>query len=1520
MALELIQNADDAKAEEIVFDITDQGLLVRNSSEFTYCGDLSSHTCDFQEREGISCDYHRITEVASGGKLSRGENIGRFGIGFVSTYQITDHPEVRSGGIKLTLFPASGEWVTELYGDSIGTSLFLPWASDPNTTTRRALGVSHVSPGHLNQLSEDFQAVLREGLLFLRHVSKAEVRRNGELLLGCDLDRGESSDLIVSFRPTGDAEHWYILRADAVDEAEALYQTHPNLKSLRRSTEVSIGLRTDPKALTEGYLYAFLPTEQLSGLPAHVNADFFPEADRKAVIFAGHQHQQAWNEMLIDVAAKELARDPEDLLQKLGHNELWRIFSRAFELSKSRSYPDCFSKFWQRMLATGSTSRITPAQDGTTQLPDGVMLPKAQLSPSQVKALEEIGGRIVLEELRAHQNAMNQLGAPILTLDRLAELLSEFCAREDNATFSKVASAKLKRFYQPLWRLVDDLLPENAPRGGKVDAVTKKLLSLPFLVTEDGYRASVDQSYLVPLPVRADKVTTLLPKLEILSRYISDCQRIARLVDTLTLDAVAAHLAAEIESASIEETINVHKGALSDLYDLLAELDRSASGNGDTYQALRELALWKTSKGLVTAQSVLLPGNFTDPTGHANLLDMTAFTDLAREFVSRKLGVMGLTIEAFVKTVLPSLFDDRGPLEPARYQPLMIELAKHPELINDEESRKLLSSLPVVPTQDGCWSTAANTYRRSEGLAKILGDAKYLWVDSTRLPTTRSAHVFIDSLGIRTSPAAKHLFERMRSIAEQHNPSDSAVRASSEAFYVLCEKFEKWKDQKSFKDELAKLRGIECFPAEDNSEQWFCAAQLHAPYRAEAFRSQARILAFKNTARMDIDFLAELGMAVAVELETVVDHLLHCAEKGIAPHVSVYQVLNEGAQKDDPALARLNGRRCVYVESLNAFVRPNQIYWVPQQLGKYAFTIPSKLELFKPLFTAIGVKNVPAAADYIDLILDIVGQHFEQGKSLSGADRAIYEACLAGVSAAIENEHLDDEDLSRLREAPTVLNLRGEPRFPDEVVIQNSEWHASFFDGEMDQALCSPAPELLPVYEAIGARNLSDCADVSLDFTEGEAQVERGIPEKLKERSNILARLLGDKQSAVRMKIEAGVAEMTCYSYDAIRIQSSVDLGGAKVAAPPLPAHAFYDVQQRQLVVARPISERSWFHVLKGLFHQLMPEESGSEISKLALSLRPLMSMSVDEAHEELTDAGIPAFTPGNAVNEEELLSREIKDFGDVDETQHEDGEQDAKESGGPEGGDGEDKDKPGATNQPGNDEDESQQGKQRTKRRPEHKEQWDRRLLSYVRKRPEKAMGGEGGSQSQHNLAVEAVARDAVCDYEKQRGRKPEQMPQTHPGYDIVSSEPMTGNKRFIEVKGVNGGWNQTGVGLSRLQFSNAQEFDDRYWLYVVEWISDQERLRVYPICSPAMQVTSFMFDGNWRDAAVDEQVDEFLLFYPGVRISHTTLGHGNIVSIEQKGDSRLLTIDFDDKGRVPNVLLDLHKMQVVEEEAIEV
>lgn len=351
------------------------------------------------------------------------------------------------------------------------------------------------------------------------------------------------------------------------------------------------------------------------------------------------------------------------------------------------------------------------------------------------------------------------------------------------------------------------------------------------------------------------------------------------------------------------------------------------------------------------------------------------------------------------------------------------------------------------------------------------------------------------------------------------------------------------------------------------------------------------------------------------------------------------------------------------------------------------------------------------------------------------------------------------------------------------------------------------------------------------------------------------------------------------------------------------------------------------------------------------------MGMAVEEAHRELSDAGIPYLDAetGNGStedltspdlgeiggtaepdNHEETgaASTSIEDSGEqtygapgalhnkrqrdtsVPSTGAEAAEQPGREaeSGGPRRGvTGRDGSETSSGSNKG-----SGAGERRAKKpRPKHKEQWDRRLLSYVRQRQEESSDAvDKDGPSEHNLAVEVVAREAVCAYEKERGRVPEQMAQTHPGYDIISRNPVTGEDRFIEVKGVNGEWNQTGVGLSRLQFSNAQDYGDRYWLYVVEFVSDPEHIRVHPIRSPATQVTAFMFDGNWRDAVTEERADPSALFIPGARIQHQDMGCGEIRDVVTRGNTKLLTILFDGKSQAtPHVTLNLHRMRILED-----
>ena len=1022
MALELIQNADDAKAESVIFDITDQGLVVFNSGKFTYCGDLHTRPCGFIAANNYSCDYHRIADVGSGGKLSRGENIGRFGIGFVSTYQVTDHPEIRSAGIKLTLHPEKGQWFIEPFQQSEGTTFFLPWADDSNSEARLALGVSHVSTAHIDQLVEDFQKVLRKSLLFLRHIRTAEIRRNGKLLLACDLERGNGSDLIVSFRPSNEVEQWHILRADAAESAARLYASHPRLESLGRGTKISIGLRIDPEPLTDGLLYAFLPTEQSTGLPLHINADFFPESDRKAVIFAGHQHEQAWNEMLIDVAATELARDPEGLLRMLGNVQFWQIMARAFDLSRPSNHPTCFKRFWERMLSTASRARIALAQDGSIHFPGGIFFPDKALSSSQVTALQEVGGQVVAEELRQFRTAINQLGAPFLTFDRLVGLLAQSMAQQAPGVL-QVDENRLESFYRPLWGMINDLFPDALIPTPATKTAIQRLLAIPFVVTEDLYAVTISQSFVAPAVLKAGRVASLLPKLAIASHHILEFPKIARQIRPLDLGAVITHISSMCATEVIEDVIGVEHEELRDLYVMFADLDRQGNVDAAVYQTLRNLPIWLSSRGLIKATHALLPGNFTDPTGQAELLEPSVLTVSAREFVSSKLGVQTQTIEAFVQNVLPRFFDENRPLDTSKYARLITELANYPALVNEESIRRLLGALPIVPTQDGHWASPTRTYRRTEDLVRVLGDSTNLWLDTSRLPNTRSVNSFIDSIGLRRSPMAQHLVERVLLIAEKYTPSEDVKRASGEAFYALCDRFEEWKEQPFFQGIITSLKGSACFPAIDDDQNWYSANSLYAPYRAEAFSSQASVLDFRNMVRLNRDFLKKLNVALEPETTLVINHLRHCVAINSPAPFTTYQILNERSKDESSLISALSGEPFIYIESQKGYVRSNQLFWMPQQLGRYAFTIPGNLEAFKPLFNAIEVKNAPEGRDYIDILLDIVGEYFVQLKPVTGADKSVYEACLNGVATSDEREEIDASDIRRLQEAPTILNL-----------------------------------------------------------------------------------------------------------------------------------------------------------------------------------------------------------------------------------------------------------------------------------------------------------------------------------------------------------------------------------------------------------------------------------------------------------------------------------------------------------------
>lgn len=821
MALELIQNADDARAAEITFDVTDDALVVTNSGVFSFCGDLQRSSCLGVASPGgttRSCDFHNITEVASGGKLGDPGNIGRFGIGFISTYQVTDSPGIRSGDLEVHLHPERLEWSGRRVAELTGTRFTLRWASDERSPVRTQLCLSAITEQHIGRVMEDTREVLERSLIFLRHVRKAHLLRNGSHVLSVTIERVSDADLTISFEGGGPRQEWLILRANAEAALPPIVAAHPRLAALKRRADVTIAVRVEPDRLESGLLYAYLPTQQSSGLPLHVNGDFFPTSSRKAAIFEGHQHQQAWNETLVRAAAATVAEHLERLRDSVGHVALWELIKSAEQVSKRRQpeHPDCYGAYWKELQrAFAADPPIVLAADGSSVSGRAALLSKTALSDVATAVAKKIGLTLVSERLRPFSNWLPSAGVQQLTLDRLV------AACEQSVLFKNLPATtdlpNVQAFYVPLWGLLDAHV--SGLKGDVAPPIVERLRKLHIGVTGEFRSCGLAQCFTLPPGIPRRDVETLLPWVSLPHPEMLKFAELASVLPQLSLAHIVSHLEREASSPEkAERLLGSNLNRLKAFYALLAWVDELARAPRELCERLAALPIWRTGSGFASLEKTRLPGDFRDPIGLSTVLATEAFDARTKEFLATRLGVKKQSVKVFVQDVLPVFFGNPDGVDLGHYQQVMIELADRATLLDDEEISRLLARLPLVPTQDGKWNKPSRTYFHTELLEEILGPLTSLWVDETRLPSRRSVRSLLISLGIRTQPAAADLVGRLIEIAESNYPTVEAREASARAFYALGDQLALWKSQ-SVQHELAeveKLRTVACLPA-DNS-------------------------------------------------------------------------------------------------------------------------------------------------------------------------------------------------------------------------------------------------------------------------------------------------------------------------------------------------------------------------------------------------------------------------------------------------------------------------------------------------------------------------------------------------------------------------------------------------------------------------------------------------------------------------------------------------------------------------------
>jgi hypothetical protein len=150
-----------------------------------------------------------------------------------------------------------------------------------------------------------------------------------------------------------------------------------------------------------------------------------------------------------------------------------------------------------------------------------------------------------------------------------------------------------------------------------------------------------------------------------------------------------------------------------------------------------------------------------------------------------------------------------------------------------------------------------------------------------------------------------------------------------------------------------------------------------------------------------------------------------------------------------------------------------------------------------------------------------------------------------------------------------------------------------------------------------------------------------------------------------------------------------------------------------------------------------------------------------------------------------------------------------------------------------------------------------------------------------------------AALSYEQGRGWEPERQPHFNPGFDIVSKSP-SGDRRLIEVKGLDDEWTDRGIKLSHVQFSMAREHPDEFWIYIVEHARDLERQRVTAIGNPFGKVEEYWFDHNWREASEERASSREIHLKVGLKVEHDIWRKGVIVEIKSRGAIPFVVVDF--------------------------
>lgn len=272
---ELIQNAEDCDAEEIIFDLQKDKLVFQHDGKKLF------------KLENVDA----ITNVGNSTKNDNGNSIGKFGVGFKSVFEYTNTPEVHSGEYHFIIKDMYIPHPIENSEFCSNTIFHLPFdiSGKPKEDCFKEIG-------------ETLKNLNPETLLFLSHIKKIVCkinseewglqRKNTQTLMGpknlCTLSKTKAGSTVS-------ANTNYVRFFDTIKVIITEKDENDKVNEYEKEIEVGIAFKaqlTDKSGWTispiiyndnpAGKVFTFFPCEaEKSGLCFHIHAPFALTVDRE---------------------------------------------------------------------------------------------------------------------------------------------------------------------------------------------------------------------------------------------------------------------------------------------------------------------------------------------------------------------------------------------------------------------------------------------------------------------------------------------------------------------------------------------------------------------------------------------------------------------------------------------------------------------------------------------------------------------------------------------------------------------------------------------------------------------------------------------------------------------------------------------------------------------------------------------------------------------------------------------------------------------------------------------------------------------------------------------------------------------------------------------------------------------------------------------------------------------------------------------------------------------------------------